>query len=47
MTTPATMSANPEAQQVFSWTLQLSAQKDYQALTHHFLEMLLKMAQTV
>jgi diguanylate cyclase (GGDEF)-like protein len=44
MTPPATMSANPEAQQVFSWTLQLSAQKDYQALTHHFLEMLLKMA---
>lgn len=37
------MNANPEVQQVFSWTLQLSAQKDYQALTHHFLDILLKM----
>ncbi|MGZ4980597.1 MAG: GGDEF domain-containing protein [Methylobacter sp.] len=27
-------------QQIFSWTLQLSAQRDYQALTHRFLDIL-------
>jgi diguanylate cyclase (GGDEF)-like protein len=36
------MSSNPEAEQVLSWGLQLSAQKDYQSLAHKFLEILLK-----
>ena len=34
------MSINLTVQQVFSWTLQLSAQQDYQALTHTFLDIL-------
>lgn len=34
------MSLNLTAQQVFSWSLQLSAQQDYQALTHKFLGIL-------
>lgn len=34
------MNLNLTAQQIFSWTLQLSAQSDYQALTHSFLNIL-------
>ncbi|MDP1771618.1 MAG: GGDEF domain-containing protein [Methylobacter sp.] len=34
------MSLNLTVQQVFSWSLQLSAQQDYQALTHKFLGVL-------
>jgi len=34
------MSLNLSLQQVFSWTAQLSAQQDYQALTHKFLDIL-------
>jgi diguanylate cyclase (GGDEF)-like protein len=34
------MSLNLSAQQIFSWTMQLSAQPDYQALTHNFLAIL-------
>ncbi len=34
------MSLNLTVQQIFSWTIQLSAQLDYQALTHKFLDIL-------
>lgn len=34
------MSINLTVQELFSWTLQLSAQQDYQALTHNFLKIL-------
>ncbi|MDO9046568.1 MAG: GGDEF domain-containing protein [Methylobacter sp.] len=34
------MSLNLTVQQIFSWTTQLSAQQDYQALTHKFLGLL-------
>lgn len=34
------MSLNLTVQQIFSWTTQLSAQQDYQALTHKFLDIL-------
>ena len=34
------MNLNLTVPQIFSWTLQLTAQQDYQALTHHFLEIL-------
>jgi len=34
------MSINLTVQQVFSWATQLSAQQDYQALTHKFLDLL-------
>jgi diguanylate cyclase (GGDEF)-like protein len=34
------MSLNLTLQQIFSWTTQLSAQQNYQALTHKFLEIL-------
>ncbi|TAN67193.1 MAG: GGDEF domain-containing protein [Methylobacter sp.] len=34
------MSINLTVQQIFSWTIQLSAQQDYQALTHKFLDIL-------
>jgi diguanylate cyclase (GGDEF)-like protein len=34
------MSLNLTIQQIFSWTTQLSAQQDYQALTHTFLDIL-------
>jgi diguanylate cyclase (GGDEF)-like protein len=34
------MSINLTVQELFSWTLQLSAQQDYQALTHKFLDIL-------
>lgn len=34
------MSLNLTLQQIFSWTAQLSAQQDYQALTHKFLDIL-------
>ncbi|MDP2098982.1 MAG: GGDEF domain-containing protein [Methylobacter sp.] len=30
----------PTVQNIFSWTIQLSAQQDYQALTHNFLDIL-------
>jgi len=38
------MDLNSQIQQVFSWILTLSAQKDYQALTHHFLALLMNLA---
>lgn len=38
------MSINLTAQQIFSWTLQLTAQQDYQALTHKFLGILAEIA---
>jgi diguanylate cyclase (GGDEF)-like protein len=34
------MNLNLTVQQIFSWTIQLSAQQDYQALTHKFLDIL-------
>ncbi len=34
------MNISLTAQQIFSWTIQLSAQQDYQALTHNFLDIL-------
>lgn len=34
------MSINLTVQQIFSWTIQLSAQQDYQALTHNFLDII-------
>jgi len=34
------MNLNLTVQQIFSWALQLSAQPDYQALTHNFLDIL-------
>ncbi len=36
------MNFNLTVQQIFSWTIQLSAQQDYQALTHKFLDILTK-----
>lgn len=36
------MNSNPEVQKIFSWILQLSAQKDYQSLTYNFLDLLPK-----
>lgn len=38
------MTSNSDIEQVFSWALQLSAQQDYQALSHHFLDILLKIS---
>jgi diguanylate cyclase (GGDEF)-like protein len=37
------MSSHPTAQQIFSWTTQLSAQQDYQALTHTFLDIFVEL----
>ncbi|MGR9014595.1 MAG: GGDEF domain-containing protein, partial [Gammaproteobacteria bacterium] len=34
------MSFDLTVQQIFSWTTQLSAQQDYQGLTHKFLDIL-------